>query len=291
MKRETKLKKLNIINNSYFYIYKYLETNISLDDLAQINSISKYHFLRIFKEVTNKTPFEALTSIRLQKAANLLITNKYSSISQIANKCGYSSHSSFIKAFKKKFKSTPTKWREEDYKKYSKEILKEFPNKRDFCNIEVKIQAIDSFFCIYIREKGYSKNIIKVWEKLKAYAYEEGLTQYKELALYHDNPSIIPLKDCEYVACIEVPKDFTSAFSILEFPSSLCAVFKLQGKYGDILHFIRYVYHFWLPNSSYEAKTIPPYTIYHKNHFTSSLSDFDLTFYLPITLNLEKSLS
>lgn len=283
MKKETKQDRANIINNTYFYIYKNLETNICLDDLAKINSISKYHFHRIFKEETNKTPFEAITSIRLQKAANLLITNKYSTISQIADKCGYISHSSFIKAFKNKFTYTPTQWRRSSYKKFSKEILQEFPNKRDFSKIEPKIEPVEGFHCIYIREEGYGKNIIKVWEKLKAHAYEQGLQNYKEIALYHDNPSIIALKHCEYVACIEVEKDFKSSISTLFFPSSLCAVFNFKGEYGDILNFIRYVYHFWLPNSSYEAKTIPAYTRYHKNHFSSSIKNFDLTFYLPIT--------
>lgn len=283
MKKETKRDRANIVNNTYFYIYKNLENEMSLEELAAINSISKYHFLRIFKEETNKTVFQALSSIRLQKAANLLTTNKHSTISEISNSCGYVSHSSFIKAFKKKFNFTPKQWRTQAFKEFSKEILQEFPSTRDFSKIEVEIKATSSFSCIYLREEGYTKNIIKVWQKLKAIAYEEKLDNYKEIALYHDNPSITPLKDCEYVACIEVEKDFKSKnISVLKFPDTLCAVFNLQGQYGDILNFIRYVYHYWLPNSGYEAKTLPPYAIYHKNHFTNELKDFDLSFYLPI---------
>lgn len=283
MKKETKQDRAKIVNNSYFYIYKNLENNISLEELAQVNSVSKYHYHRIFKEETKSTVFEVITSIRLQKAANLLITNKYSTISEIANVCGYISHSSFIKAFKKKFTYTPKEWRTSSYKTFSKEILLEFPNQKDFSKIEPKIEIVEGFSSIYLREKGYTKNIIKVWEKLKAIAYEQNLKSYNELALYHDNPSIIPLKNCEYVACIEVKKDFKSKdISVLNFPDTLCAVFNLKGEYGDILNFIRYVYHYWLPNSGYEAKTLPPYTRYHKNHFTSGLKDFDLTLYLPI---------
>ena len=47
--------------------------------------------------------YESIKSIRLQKASSLLLTNKYSTISEVANLCGYSSHSSFIKAFRGRF--------------------------------------------------------------------------------------------------------------------------------------------------------------------------------------------
>lgn len=65
-----------------------------------------------------------ITSIRLQKAANLLIVNKYSTISEIANACGFNSHSSFIKAFKKKFNYTPKEWKKDGYKSFPKRLLK-----------------------------------------------------------------------------------------------------------------------------------------------------------------------
>ncbi|MFV0563837.1 helix-turn-helix domain-containing protein [Malaciobacter mytili] len=108
MKKDTKQQRANIVNKTLFYIYKNIDTNISLEELAKLNSVSKYHFHRIFKEETKQNLFDFITSIRLQKAANLLITNQYSTISEIANMCGYSSHSSFIKAFKQKFSYTPT---------------------------------------------------------------------------------------------------------------------------------------------------------------------------------------
>jgi AraC family transcriptional regulator len=86
-----------------------------------------------------------------------------------------------------------------------------------------------------------------------------------------------------YVACITVNKDF-NAISTLELPESLCAVFHLEGVYGDALNFIRYVYYYWLPSSGYEAKTIPAYVIYNKNIFNGNEKEFDLDLYLPISV-------
>ncbi|MFY9074890.1 AraC family transcriptional regulator [Malaciobacter mytili] len=279
MKKDTKQQRANIVNKTLFYIYKNIDTNISLEELAKLNSVSKYHFHRIFKEETKQNLFDFITSIRLQKAANLLITNQYSTISEIANMCGYSSHSSFIKAFKQKFSYTPTAWRKSGHKEYSKNLIGEH---RRFDKIDIKIEVSKERFCAYIRHKGYDKSISKTWQKLKALAYEYNLKEYKEIALHHDNPTITPLSECNYVAAIEVPKDFKSNISTLEIPKTLCAVFKLKGVYGDVLAFLRYVYHYWLPSSGYEATTLPSYVIYHKNHFLNEDNQFDLTFYLPV---------
>lgn len=281
MKKQTLQQRANIVNKTLFYIYKYIDTNISLDELAHLNGVSKYHFHRIFKEETGKNLFEFITSTRLQKAANLLLTNPNSTISEVSLLCGYASHSSFIKAFKKKFSYTPTIWRQNGHKQFSKYVIGET---KKFDNINYHVKIVPKKFCAYIRHKGYNQDISHTWEKLKALAYEHKLENYSQLALYHDNPTITPLEECSYIAAIEVPKDFKSNISTFEIPQSLYAVFNLKGEYGDVLKFLRYLYHFWLPKSGYETTTFPSYNIYHKNHFTSEDKKFDLDFYLPVTV-------
>ncbi len=283
MKKETIHLRHKIVNDTYYYIYKNLEHQITLDELAKLNKVSKYHYHRIIKEETSFTLFEIITSIRLQKAANLLLTNKHSTISEIASLCGYMSHSSFIKAFKQRFKYTPTSWRKGAFKTYSKQLLKKFPTSKNFSNIEPKIKVCKAIKCIYIRHRGYDKKIKNTWEKLYAIAYENNITNFKQIALHHDNPTITPLNECSYVAAISVEKKYEN-LNILEIPESLNAVFELKGVYGDVLNLIRYVYHYWLPNSGYETSSIPCYTIYEKNHFTTGFKDFNLKLYLPIKI-------
>ena len=76
MKKDTKHSRAHIVNQSLAYIYKYIDSNICLEELAKINSVSKYHFHRIFKEETGENLFDRISSIRLQKAANLLISTR-----------------------------------------------------------------------------------------------------------------------------------------------------------------------------------------------------------------------
>ncbi|NQY94948.1 MAG: GyrI-like domain-containing protein [Campylobacteraceae bacterium] len=285
MKKDTKHTRAEIVNKALAYIYRYIDTNITLDELARLNSVSKYHFHRIFKEETGENLFERIIAIRLQKAANLLITNRYSSISEIAQLCGYSSHSSFIKAFKNRFTYTPTQWKKGEYINYSKKnlTLDEQIND-DFFSIVPLIKVAPKRVCAYIRHKGYDLSVTRTWERLMAYAYEKKLNSSVQIGVFHDNPVIIPYQDCHYMAALEVTSTFmaTNSISQLEIEESLCAVFHYEGVYGDATKLMVYIYNFWLPNSGYEAKTLPPYAIYHKNHFLAENDRFSLDFYVPI---------
>ena len=285
MKKDTKHARADIVNRALAYIYIHIDTNITLSELARLNSVSKYHFHRIFKEETGENLFERISAIRLQKAANLLITNRYSSISEIAQLCGYSSHSSFIKAFKNRFTFTPTQWKKGEYINYSKKNLTfDEQINDDFLSIIPLIKVAPKRVCAYIRHKGYDLSVTKTWERLMAYSYEKKLNSTVQIGVFHDNPVLIPYEECNYVAAFEVDSTFVSTNSIskLEIEESLCAVFHYEGVYGDVTKLMVYIYNFWLPSSGYEAKTMPPYAIYQKNHLLAENDSFSLDFYIPI---------
>ena len=211
MKKETLEKRTKIANDIMYYIYTHIETNIDIEELSIDLEISKFHMHRVFKEIFGRNIYESIKSIRLQKASNLLLTNRYSTISSIVNSCGYSSQSSFIKIFKDRFGMSPKEWKNGGYKEYSNEIIKQskfaMKSKASFDNITptiVKMKAIESY---YIRNRGYNKNIEETWQKLQTWVLTNNIKQYKRAALFHDNPTITPLDECQYIACIIVDDD------------------------------------------------------------------------------------
>ena len=245
MKKETLQKRTKIANDIMYYIYTHIETNIDIEELSIDLGISKFHMHRIFKEAFEKNIYESIKSIRLQKASNLLLTNKYSTISNIVNLCGYSSQSSFIKTFKERFEMTPKDWRNGGYKDYSKKILQQsqraMQSKADFSNVTPTIVKMPSFESFYIRNKGYNVNIRETWQKLQTWILANNINSYKQIALFHDNPTITPLNDCQYIGCIvvddseNIKSDRLPNFKIAE---GVYAKFDLRGKTGDVLPFI-----------------------------------------------------
>jgi len=289
MRRETLDKKTKIANDIMFYIYTNIDTDINLDELAKDFGISKFYMHKLFKEIFSRNIYESIKSIRLQKASNLLLTNKYSTITQIAASCGYSSQTSFIRVFKERFSMTPKAWRSGGYKKYSQILLAKTNQTQhshvDFEKLEptiVKMPALESY---YIRHRGYGPDIKKVWQQLKTWIFTNDIQHYKKIALFHDNPAITPLEECHYVACVSVDKsenfenDRLPKFSIAD---GVYVRFDLKGYTGDLLLFIHWIYHEWLPKSEYETTTKPPYAIYTKNRYLTEGEDFELSFYLSI---------
>jgi AraC family transcriptional regulator len=289
MKKSTHEKRAKIANDVMNYIYKYIDTDINIDDLSIELKVSKFHLHRIFKDEFGKNIYESIKSIRLEKAANLLITNKYSTITNIANMTGYSSQTSFLRAFKERFLMTPKMWKSGGYKEYSNKIVEQIVNSDgniNFSKIEPSIVKMPEIKAYYIRHQGYDRTIKKTWQKLQTWIYTNDIKEYKQLALHHDNPIITPLEQCQYIALVTLENKDENLENLslptLNIPKGIYAKFSLSGKYGDVIKLIQWVYHTWLIESGYETTPNPSYTIYYKNHFLSSDEEFILDYYLPI---------
>lgn len=289
-KKATLNKHLQIANDAMHYIYRYIDTDINLDELAHSFDISKIHFHKIFKEQMGINVYEMIKSIRLHKASNLLLTNKTSTITQIANMCGYSSQTSFIRAFKQRFNQTPKVWRHGGFKEYSKEILNSSPISftENFVieDIEPKIVKYKPKTAYYIRQMDFEKEKIKqTWQKLQAWIYTNNIKKCELIGIYHDNPVITPHEECFYIAAVMPDGNYDLSNANLphfKLADVLYAVFDIQGVHGDILRFLQWVYQEWLPQSGFETTTDASFTIFRENHYLNETGKFDASFYLPI---------
>ena len=289
MKKDTIQKHTKIANDIIYYIYKYIDTDINLDELSENLGVSKFHLHRVFKNEFGKNVYESIKSIRLQKAASLLLTNKNSTITQIAKMCGYSSQTAFSKVFIEKFRMTPKEWKNGGYKSYAETILTKsqsaLNSTADFSSLKPKILKMPQMNCYYIRHKGYDRSIKETWQKLYTWTLCNNITEFTQIGLHHDNPTIIPLDECQYIACVVLENSSSnSSLPMLTIPKGVYAKFDFRGKYGDVLKFMQWVYFNWLLSSGYETTTNPSYAIYHKNHFLSDDEEFDLSYYIPIKL-------
>jgi AraC-like DNA-binding protein len=98
------------ITQAIQYMNEHLHEAFSLDELAQYVNLSKYYFIRCFRQVTGLTPHQYFINLRIQYAKQLLITTN-SSIEQIAERLGFSSSSNFIRTFKQQTGATPREFR------------------------------------------------------------------------------------------------------------------------------------------------------------------------------------
>lgn len=100
---------VEIINRSIAYINKNLDT-VSEAELAAASHISYSHFSRIFKMTTGKSFRQYVIDARINEAKRLLLTSGLS-ITDIAQKTGFSSASHFTEKFRQATGTTPKKYK------------------------------------------------------------------------------------------------------------------------------------------------------------------------------------
>ena len=86
-------------------------TDITLDEIADIANMTPNAFCRYFKQRTNKTFFQFLTEIRLEHACRLIGKNKDLSIAEVSDLSGFKNMSNFNRKFKQYRGMTPTHFR------------------------------------------------------------------------------------------------------------------------------------------------------------------------------------
>jgi AraC family transcriptional regulator len=277
MKKETLKRRSEICNSIMHYIYRYIDTNIDLNELSSEFKISKFHMLRIFKEEFNQNIYEVIKTIRLQKSSILLLTNKNSTISSIALKCGYSSHGAYNRAFKSKYNMSPKQWRNNGYQKF-------LNSEKIFFDIVPKIVKMGSLVIYYERYKGYDKGIKNLWDKLDYLVLKNDINKHVSFGFFHDIPLILPLEECMYTAGI-APLSENIDLSLPKFilPNNICAKFTYKGVYEDFYDFINWVHFDWLLKSGYETTPNPSFAIYEDSDFYNK-KEVSIEYYLPIEI-------
>lgn len=89
---------------------KEYQADYSLEDYANMCNLSKYHFLRIFKDIVGVSPIEYRNTIRFEHIKEQL-KDTDTPINEIAEKAGFASPSYFCIAFKKKIGVSPNQYR------------------------------------------------------------------------------------------------------------------------------------------------------------------------------------
>lgn len=99
-----------IMGKAIDYINKNISSDININGICSEVNISKYYFCRSFKEHTGMTVMEYILKTRIILACNEL-TKTNLSITEISEKCGFSSVSYFCRVFKEQTGITPLKYR------------------------------------------------------------------------------------------------------------------------------------------------------------------------------------
>ncbi len=110
VKRSTKDEIMRRMLHATDYLHSQYNEPISIDDVAAISCLSKFHFLRLFKIAYGTTPHQFLNEVRVDHAKALL-KNTNIAVTDIALQTGFRDASSFSRMFYNQVGAYPTQFR------------------------------------------------------------------------------------------------------------------------------------------------------------------------------------
>jgi AraC family transcriptional regulator len=92
------------------YIEANVEGDLTVDRMASIACLSKYHFARAFRQAVGQSPHRYVSAKRLERAKALLLRDDRS-LMDIALALSFSCQANFTRAFRQATGQTPTQYR------------------------------------------------------------------------------------------------------------------------------------------------------------------------------------
>ncbi len=92
------------------YIAANLEEDLTIARLADVASLSRFHFARAFKAAVGQSPHQYVSALRLERARELL-TRGDQSVLDVAIALNFSSQANFTRAFHQRLGMTPGQYR------------------------------------------------------------------------------------------------------------------------------------------------------------------------------------
>jgi AraC family transcriptional regulator len=93
------------------YMRAHVGDPLTLTELGKVACVSRFHLIRMFKQVYGETPHQRLLKLRIQEASRRLRKSD-EDIAKIAADCGFSSPAHFAAAFRKHVGVTPSAYRQ-----------------------------------------------------------------------------------------------------------------------------------------------------------------------------------
>ncbi len=103
--------KLSIIDSAVAYMKANLERPMNINALCKELSISRSYFSTMFQAAMEQSPYRYFQNLRIQRASELLLQDKYLRIYEVAEQTGFPTVAQFCKTFHKIAGMSPSEFR------------------------------------------------------------------------------------------------------------------------------------------------------------------------------------
>ncbi|MBE1285601.1 MAG: helix-turn-helix domain-containing protein [Rhodobacteraceae bacterium] len=259
MTTSTEARVLRVLN----YIHDNPGADLSLDVLADVAAMSRFHWHRVFRAVTGETCAQAVRRLRLHRAANWLVQSNRK-IDEIAKSVGYPNQKSFARAFSEAYGTSPSAFRKAG---------RWMPPRNNFQIGEYPMHPITTRSeparrLVGLPHRGSYMEIGKSFEAFGALCETRALWAQMGpmLAIYYDNPEEVAEAHLRsFAGGVFHGDDVPQGMEEHTLPGGKTAVLTYKGPYSGIAAAYHTLYGNWLPQSGEEPAEQPCFEIYLNN--------------------------
>lgn len=253
------------------YIWKHYCEDLSLNTLARVACLTKFHFHRLFRARFGETVHHYIKRIRMEQAVRYLATDVDVSIAQVADACGFSSSQNFARAFTAQFgyppslvRKNPERYRSGMRASLSSPVSQKTPP-------AVEIRNWPSRRVAYIRDIGPygSESNSRAIDRLYQWAVQEGHADVTAalIGVCWSDFKTTPPRQCVFDACLAVDENAKGGgdVRIQSLSGGQLAVLHCEEPWDEIPAQRDRFLNEWLPSSEYVRDERPFFFMFYNN--------------------------
>ncbi|MAM61947.1 AraC family transcriptional regulator [Maritimibacter sp. UBA3975] len=243
------------------HVYDNLDGDLSLDTLAEVAALSRFHFHRVFTAVTGETLAYFIRRVRLHRAAMELLSGDLP-VAEVAAKMGYDNTRSFSRTFRDAFGRTPS-----EFRSHARTLpplrLGTSGEKQMY---DVKIEDQPERRLAMVEHRGPYIGIGEAFDKAGSTVMARGLGLHlgAMLGLYFDDPDNTPPEALRSAAGFEIDDSAPIEPPLVEMraPGGKHAILTHKGPYTGLALAYKYLFGEWLATSGEMPREAPPFELY-----------------------------
>jgi AraC family transcriptional regulator len=263
------------------HIHDHPDGDLSLDALADVAAMSRFHWHRVFRLMTGETAAQAVRRIRMQRASYLLVMTA-GPVAAIAKAVGMPNLAAFARTFTQHFGMTPAAFRKRgEMRPFLRNTKPEVPL---MYPVEIRTEA--AMRLAAIPHKGPYFEISRAFEKLSAVMGARGLFAKagRMIGVYYDDPMAVAAADLRSYAAFEIVGDVSldAPLETVTLAAGRRAVMTYRGPYAGLPAAYDQLFGIWLPGSGEEPADSPSFEVYLNTPMEVAPEDLMTELHLPL---------
>jgi len=258
------------------FIYSHLDDDLDLNRLADIACLSPYHWHRVYQALRGETVAETVKRLRLQRAAGYLAGTDLS-IPELARRSGYPNVQSFTRIFKAAYGLPPAA-----YRTGGGHVEYQSDPRADRLPHPVEIRSTTAITLAAAAHTGPFMEIGRAFTAVTDVLTD--LSAPRMIAIYLDDPSLVPDQRCRSVAGVVVGEDEPVPEPLLRtmIPAGRHAVLRYRGPYASMHAAYEWLYGEWLLGSGEVPGEQPVFEEYLNDPVDTAPADLLTEIFLPL---------